>query len=111
MKLFFNQNLSFKLVEKLRDVFPDSHQARRAGLDRADDRQIWEYAQRHGYVLVTYDADFAERSALLGHPPKVIWLRCGNQPCATVEALLRRNATAIEQFAQDPQTGCLELYW
>jgi len=80
MKLLFDQNLSFKLVDRLADLFPDSDQVRRLGLDQADDRAIWEHAKRSGFVLVTQDSDFADLAALLGPPPKVIWLRCGNQP-------------------------------
>ncbi len=38
MKLLFDQNLSFKLCERLADLFPDSSQARLAGLAEADDR-------------------------------------------------------------------------
>lgn len=40
MKLLFDQNLSFKLVDRLVDLFPDSDQVRRLRLDRADDRTI-----------------------------------------------------------------------
>jgi len=110
VKLFFDQNLSHRLADKLQHVFPGSSQARLAGLDKASDQEIWEHARRNGYAIVTYDADFAERSALLGHPPKVLWLRCGNQSSTDIERLLRQHLPEIEQFGQDEQTGCLELY-
>ncbi len=109
MKLLFDQNLSFKLCERLADLFPGSRQIRVLGLDRADDRAVWEYARAHGFVLVTLDADFAEMAALLGQPPKVIWLRCGNQPTATIEALLRGHKQALTAFESDA-SACLELY-
>jgi predicted nuclease of predicted toxin-antitoxin system len=48
-------------------------------------------------------------AALLGPPPKVIWLRCGNQPSAIIEALLRQNAEAIAVF-EGEETACLEIY-
>ena len=60
MKLLFDQNLSYKLCERLADLFPDSNQVRRAGLDTADDRAIWEYAKANGYVIASHDADFAD---------------------------------------------------
>jgi hypothetical protein len=40
VKLFFDQNLSFKLCTALRDLFPGSSQARLAGLDTADDQTL-----------------------------------------------------------------------
>ena len=109
MKLFFDQNLSFELCAALRDLFPGSSQARLAGLDTADDQAIWLYAAENDYVLVSQDADFAEMAALYGPPPKVIWLRGGNRPTATVEALLRRHAELIMALHDDPEAACLEI--
>jgi predicted nuclease of predicted toxin-antitoxin system len=85
MKLLFDQNLSFKLCDRLSDCFPGSSQVRLAGLDQADDKVIWEFA-------------------------KVIWLRCGNQPSAFVEKLLRDHAEAIAAFAADADGACWEVY-
>ena len=109
MKLLFDQNLSFKLCRQLNDLFPDSRQVRLVGLETADDSTIWRYAAANGFALVTLDADFAEIAALRGPPPKVIWLRCGNEPMATVEFLLRHHAETIREFEQGP-AACLEIY-
>ena len=62
MKLLFDQNLSHRLPVRLGDLFPDSAHVRAAGLEQADDRQIWEYAKANGYGIVSQDVDFAERS-------------------------------------------------
>ncbi len=86
MKLLFDQNLSFKLCFQLSDLFPGSAQVRILGLDGAEDRVIGERAKAVDFVLVSQDSDFAELAAAFGPPPKVIWLRCGNQPTATVAA-------------------------
>jgi predicted nuclease of predicted toxin-antitoxin system len=61
-------------------------------------------------MLVSLDSDFAEMAGLPGHPPKVIWLRCGNQPTAVLENLLRSQAAAIESFGLDEAAACLEIY-
>jgi predicted nuclease of predicted toxin-antitoxin system len=58
MKLLFDQNLSFKLCRQLADIFPDSDQVRLLGLAEADDREIWEYATAHDFILVSQDARF-----------------------------------------------------
>lgn len=109
MKLLFDQNLSFKLCRELADLFPGSSQVRLLGLERADDRTIWDYAKANRFALVSLDADFAEMAALLGPPPKVVWLRRGNQPTGAIEALLRNHAAALARFADD-DSACLEIY-
>ena len=78
MKLLFDQNLSFKLCQALADLFPGSSQVQRA--------------KANAFALVTQDSDFADMAALYGTPPKVIWLRCGNQPTHVIEKLLRDHA-------------------
>jgi len=85
MKLLFDQNLSFKLCERLAKLFPGSNQVRLVGLAETADRTIWDYAKHNGFVMVSLDVDFADRATLLGPPPKVIWLRCGNQPTERIE--------------------------
>ena len=110
MKLLFDQNLSFRLCRALEDVFPGSSQVQRLGLAEASDKALWEYAKSNGFVLVSLDADFAEMAALLGAPPKVIWLRCGNQTTAVVGRLLRDHADAIATFGLDTAMACIEVY-
>lgn len=109
MKLLFDQNLSFRLCQRLGDLFPDSSQVRLLGLPMADDQTIWGFAGPHGFTIVSLDADFAERAALLGPPPKVVWLRCGNQSTEAVERLLREHAQMITSLEHDA-AACLEIY-
>jgi len=110
MKLLFDQNLSFKLCKQLEDVFPDSNQVRLLGLAEADDRLIWNHAKVNGFTLFTQDSDFADMAALFGPPPKVILLRCGNQPTSVVAQLLRSQADALRKFEQDNSASCWEIY-
>jgi len=111
MKLLFDQNLSFRLFRQLQDLFPDSAHVGREGLAEASDQVIWEYAKTNNFTLVSMDSDFAEFAALRGPPPKVIWLRCGNQPTAIVEEILRSHAGLITDFETIGSTACLEIYW
>lgn len=76
----------------------------------ASDVAIWEHARARGFAIVTLDADFADLSVLHGHPPKVIWLRCGNATVQRVAELFRRNHAAILAFDQDDLSSCLELW-
>jgi predicted nuclease of predicted toxin-antitoxin system len=45
----------------------------------------------------------------MGPPPKVIWLRCGNQPTVVIANLLREHIAVIEAFELD-DAACLEIY-
>ena len=110
MKLLFDQNLSFKLCRQLADIFPDSNQVRLIGMAEADDRAVWQYARTNDFTLVSQDADFAEMATLYGPPPKVIWLRCGNQPTNAIEHRLRDHAEAIAAFQKDRAAACWEIY-
>lgn len=110
VKLLFDQHLSHKLVALMADVYPESEHVRNRGLKDATDDEIWALARREDFVIVTKDEDFHARSIVLGHPPKVLWVRSGN--CATdlVETLLRKNFNEIERFAADPGAGFMPLY-
>lgn len=110
MKLLFDQNLSFKLCLRLKDLFPDSQQVRLLGMSVSDDREIWQHCSANEFVLVTQDSDFADMAAVLGPPPKVVWLRCGNQPTSGIERLLRKHSQTIEAFLDDETAACLEIY-
>jgi predicted nuclease of predicted toxin-antitoxin system len=110
MKLLFDQNLSFKLCQTVADLFPESNRVRLLGLSEAGDRALWDYAKAHDFAIVSHDVDFAEMAALLGSPPKVIWLRSGNQSTAAVSTLIRRHTELIVAFANDDDAACLEIY-
>ncbi|MDZ4286563.1 MAG: DUF5615 family PIN-like protein [Prosthecobacter sp.] len=110
MRLLFDQNLSFKLCGLLDDLFPGSQQVRKLGLDQADDSTIWTRALADGFTIVTQDVDFVNLSLLRGHPPKVIWLRCGNQPTQIIEQILRANAAILDAFTADSGRGFIELF-
>ena len=48
------------------------------GMLTAKDRDIWKYAAKHGFAVVTKDADFAAMRAHAAGGPAVVWLRLGN---------------------------------
>lgn len=79
-------------------------------MDQASDTIIWDYARQHGYVIVTQDSDFVERSKLLGAPPKVVWFRCGNTTPQAIEALLRANSAAIVELSQQNTRSYLQIF-
>ena len=110
MKLLFDQNLPGSLVERLADLFPDSAHVRDAGLARADDVAIWDRARCDGFVIVSKDSDFQQRSLLHGAPPKVVWLRVGNCPTSRIEQLLRDRSVELHTFGADSKQSLLVLF-
>lgn len=109
MKLLFDQNLSYKLCGLLGDQFPGSAQVRLLGLDRASDDEIWRYAGDNGFTLVTMDTDFLDFATLHGAPPRVILLRCGNQPTSVIADLLLEHALRIAVLDHQDEVSCLEI--
>ena len=109
MKLLFDQNLSYKLVQRLSDLFPDSEHVRDADLKSATDSIIWEYAKNNDLMIVSKDSDFHQRSFLYSYPPKVVWIRLGNCSTDDVEHVLRTNFDAIRDFYEDIDASFLSL--
>src|SRR5687767_7690955 len=109
MKLLFDQQLSPRLVQQLRDLFPDSKHVSAIGLDTADDLTVWAYCRANGYTLASKDRDFSDLAVLRGFPPKLIWLQLGNCTTAEIESLFRSHADAIAEFGADSEAGVLAL--
>lgn len=109
LKLLFDENLSPKLVVALADLFPGSTHVDRIGLGSAMDDEIWEYARREGYTLVSKDSDFHEKSLLRGYPPRVIWIKRGNCTNRQVEMILRNRVEQVGAFLNDPEAAFLVL--
>ena len=99
MKLLLDQNLSWRLVSELQELFPGSRHVREAGMDRADDVVVWEHAKREGFMILSKDSDFQQRSLLYGAPPQCIWLRIGNCSTTEIAKLIRKHAADIREFA------------
>ena len=109
MKLLFDQNLSPKLIDLLADIFSGSLHVQSVGLDRATDDAVWRFALDHGFLIVSKDSDFQERSQIAASGPKVVWIRRGNCTTTAIEALLRKNLDRIEALGRDKDSGFLIL--
>jgi predicted nuclease of predicted toxin-antitoxin system len=109
VKLLFDANISHKLVRNLATEYPDSAHVRDVGLRGAEDRQVWDHARTQGFIIVSKDTDFRERSYVEGFPPKVIWLDVGNARTAAVAKLLRDERERVERFEQSDETSVLIL--
>ena len=109
MKLLFDQNISFRLLQKIKDLFPEAKQVRELGLENATDLEIFEYATKNDYSIVTFDSDFCDLNILKGFPPKIIWIRTGNITTNNLELILRQKSDLINSFLTE-DFGCLEIF-
>lgn len=112
MRLLFDQNISFRVVKKLKTVFPECKHVSDMGLNNCDDQEIWLFAHLNNYIIVTFDSDFFDISLINGTPPKIIWLRKGNLNTTEIADLLFANKSVIFDFVNDDNykhINCLEI--
>ena len=110
MKLLFDENLSPRLTELLRDVYPQSVHVHSCGLGSADDGTIWRYAKENDFTIVSKDSDFLDRSVVLGFPPKVVWIQAANCTTSAIEQTLRDAGSALSRFIENKEESCLMLW-
>ena len=109
MKLLFDQHMSFRIVRALQPLFPEARHLRFFNLVHCSDSEIWEFAKKNGYAIVTKDSDFHQSSLVFGAPPKVIWLKIGNTDRSAEESFLRDRAKLIEDFLAEKDAALLIL--
>ncbi len=112
MKLLLDQNISYRIIPKIIEYFPESQQVSNLNLVNARDSQIWEYAKSNYFTIVTFDADFYNISQIKGFPPKIIWFRTGNLTSKSISNLLIKHKAIINDFINHEDyedIACLEI--
>jgi predicted nuclease of predicted toxin-antitoxin system len=112
VKLLFDQNISFRILSKIRELYPNAHQVRELQLENKSDIEIWNFAKSQQFNIETFDADFFEIANLKGHLPKIIWLRFGNTTTTNIAQVLCDKYQIIRDFIENPdysELACLEI--
>ncbi len=112
MRLLFDQNISFRIISKISNFFPEAKQVRELGIENFSDLEIWKFAKENNYTIVTFDADFYDLANLKGHPPKIIWLRFGNTKTDFLAGVLNSRNSIIRDFMLSEEyaaIACLEI--
>jgi predicted nuclease of predicted toxin-antitoxin system len=112
MKLLFDQNISYRIISKISSIFPNSIHVSEVGLVDKDDSDIWLFAQKENYTIVTFDSDFYDISLVNGCPPKIIWLRIGNASTDSIIKVLSFHYQQIYDFItlqSMNEISCLEI--
>lgn len=111
MKLLLDANISWRLVVILKIHFEDCLHVDSSGLTiPAKDNDIWAYASRNNFIIVTNDDDFLNLANVKGFPPKVVLLRTGNQSSSFIGELLLRHKEEIAALSASSEYGFLEIY-
>ena len=110
MKILLDANISWKLVKILKPEFGECTHVDLIGLGNpAKDEQIWNYALKNDYVIVTKDEDFLNLLESKGFPPKVVLLRTGNNSSKALSDLLIDSKLKMEDLIKN-NYGLLEIY-
>jgi len=93
LSILLDQNVVLEALGFLRERRPEwtVQHTRELGLNRATDIQVFEWAQRTGAIVVTFDEDFADaRTFPLGTHAGIVRLRVWpTSPKRTLETLAR----------------------
>jgi predicted nuclease of predicted toxin-antitoxin system len=109
MRFLFDQNISYRILKLIPEAYTGSTSVKSEGLINATDKEIWEFAKRNDYIIVTQDADFNDLNLLFGFPPKIIWIRTGNLKTKSIVDILIQYADEVRIFFNDDTYGCFEI--
>jgi len=109
VKLLLDENLSDRIIRGVLDLYPDSTHVKFHDLIQSEDVLIWKFAKDHGFVIVSKDSDFHQRSLVFGHPPKLVYLRVGNCRTDHIAEILRLNHSVLSAFEADVNASILIL--
>lgn len=109
MKILLDQNISFRVVLLVSDAFENIKQVKQADLVDASDLDIWNYALKNHYTIITFDSDFIDLANLKGSPSKIIWLRFGNSSNLKIANKLLSKSDQIKDFILNSELAFLEI--
>jgi predicted nuclease of predicted toxin-antitoxin system len=78
MIYLIDNQLPFSLVGHLQTHGLSATHVSQCGLERATDREIWDYAKSHNCVIISKDEDFFHLSGSDSDGPSFVWIRLGN---------------------------------
>jgi predicted nuclease of predicted toxin-antitoxin system len=109
MKILLDANISWKLTKLLKPIFGECIHVDLIDLDvPAQDIDIWNYASKNEYIIITKDNDFVDLLEMKGFPPKVVLLRTGNNSSKALAELLINMKPMIEDL-ENSNYGLLEI--
>lgn len=109
MNLLFDQNISPRILRTLPPEFSNCQQVRFVGLEDSSDFEIFQFALKYNFAVVTFDSDFVDLNAMYGTPPKIIYLNTGNLTTKSISELIMNNILRITHYLNSESDEILEL--
>ena len=111
MKLLLDENISWRLVTKLKSYYEDVLHIGFSGLPKPiKDIAIWNFAKENHYIIITNDSDFVNLISVYGFPPKVVLLLTRNQSTRYLYDLLIAKQAEIKQLNSTNEYGIIEIF-
>jgi predicted nuclease of predicted toxin-antitoxin system len=111
MKLLLDANISWRIVRIVENDFPDCFHSKDIPVNQpAKDSEIWEFARKNNFTVLTHDDDFEKLLLIKGVPPKVIILKTFNKNTKQIAELLISKKEIIESFILNDNLMILEIY-
>ena len=110
MKLLLDANISWRLCSFFEENFGECIHVNKTELQPpAKDQNIWQYAKKHDYTIVTQDTDFLNFLETKGYPPKIILIKTGNINRKQMEKIILQAKPSIVELSNNEEYGLLEI--
>jgi predicted nuclease of predicted toxin-antitoxin system len=106
MRILVDQNLPRRLIPLLQDSFPGSTHVNEVGLGGALDIEIWNFAVRSSFDIMSRDVDMATLAIRRTGDVCVLWIRSGN---LRLRELIARIVSAIPEIHKVLRTRSLRV--
>ncbi|MEY4903605.1 MAG: hypothetical protein RLZZ292_1420 [Bacteroidota bacterium] len=111
MKILIDQNISYRIISRVKENFPEIDHVKSFGLEFSNDHEIFMFARNNGFqAILTLDEDFNHLVMTHDVPPKIIWLRGKNSPTPILAELINTNVEKILFFLFDIELDSLEIW-
>ena len=111
MKLLLDANISWRITKLIESSFPACFHSKDIPVNQpAKDLEIWEYARKNNFTILTHDDDFEKLLLLKGVSSKAITLMTFNKTTNEFSELLISKKETIQSFIQNEELMILEIY-
>ncbi|UTW66119.1 DUF5615 family PIN-like protein [bacterium SCSIO 12643] len=109
MKLLIDQNISKRIIDSISDIFPGSLHITGTQLSNYSDLEVWNYALKNDFILISTDPEVFDRCVLSEDSPKTVFVFSEIMTTNKMEWALRINQEDIERFYNEDPASCLRI--
>lgn len=111
MRLLLDANISWRIIKHIENDFLYCFHSKDIPINQpAKDIEIWEFAGKNDFTILTHDDDFEKLLLLKGVPPKIIILKTFNKNTKQLAELLISKKEIINDFILNSELMILEIY-